>query len=126
MACLERIRVGRVMGRYVRWKALERRHAKRMGGRRLWRARDYSESVPDGETAGDVWDAKDRVSIAPLTWFREAERKYRGYVAGRRFHLVLCDRAGRGDFVLVRADDFAALVDLERRVRESCACGLRD
>lgn len=100
------------MSVYARWKALERRHAKRMGGRRLWRP-DFSDSKPDGATVADTWDAKYRAKIAVLSWFCEAERKYQQYTAGRRFSLVLHDAGHKGDFVLLKAEDYAALVAVE-------------
>jgi hypothetical protein len=112
------------MSNYAAWKVLERRTAKRFGGRRLWRARDFSESVPDGESATDVWDCKYYQRIALLSWWRELERKYREFTKGRRFLLVLSDHRGRGDFVLVRAEDYAALLDCERQVLGDQ--GLRD
>jgi hypothetical protein len=105
---------------YRRWKELERRTARKMGGRRLWRARDYSESVPDGETGEDVWDCKDRVSMTALTWYRQAEAKYRPYVKGRRFLLVLCDTKGRGEYVLLKLDDYVQLLrEYENAVDEA-------
>lgn len=99
------------MSSYKPWKALERRHAKRMGGVRLWRP-DYSESIPDGESGTDAWDCKalSRQSIVRL--FAECEKKYREYTGSRRFHLCLFDptRSRVGDLVVVRADDFAELI----------------
>ena len=96
---------------YLSWKELERRHAKRMGGVRLWRP-DFSDSQPDGETSADTWDAKTRVSFSLHTTFRECEKKYRGFTGDRRFHLVLFSRNHPkvGDLVVLRADDYAALV----------------
>jgi hypothetical protein len=100
---------------YAAWKALERRHAKRMGGTRLWRP-DYSDSQPDGETAWDTWDAKARASFSLHTVFQECEKKYRGFTGDRRFHLVLFSRRHPkvGDLVVLRAGDYAALVEASR------------
>lgn len=93
------------------WKDLERRHAKRFkDGVRLWRP-DYSESIPDGECESDVWDTKYRQRVHAVELFLEAEQKYRGYAAGRRFHLCFHAARRQGDFVLVRAEDYAALVE---------------
>lgn len=106
------------MAKYEPWKALERRHAKRMRGVRLWRP-DYSDSIPDGENEEEAWDAKAYAHFSVITLFVEAERKYREYTAGRRFHLCLFarDRKAAGDFVLLRATDYAALVANQRRGR---------
>jgi len=100
---------------YTPWKALERRHAKRMGGVRLWRP-DFSDSQPDGETDDDTWDAKARTVFAIHTTFYECEKKYREFTKDRRFHLVLYSRRHHhvGDLVVVRADDYAALVRASR------------
>ena len=105
---------------YDRWKELERRTARKMGGKRLWRARDYSESVPDGETEEDVWDCKDRVSMAVLSWYRASEKKYRKHIDGRRFLLVLGDRDGRGEYVLLKLDDYVELLkEVERAIDQA-------
>lgn len=100
---------------YHPWKELERRHAKRMGGVRLWRP-DYSDSQPDGETDADTWDAKARESYALHTTFQSCEKKYRKFTGERRFHLVLFSRKHPkvGDLVVLRADDYAALVEAAR------------
>ena len=97
---------------YSGWKQLERRHAKRMGGERLWRP-DFGESAPDGQTDEDVWDAKYTIhSFAVSVIFDTCYAKYKDYAGCRRFHLVLYAKATRslGDLVVLRADDYAALV----------------
>jgi hypothetical protein len=86
-----------------------------MGGERFWRP-DYSESKPDGATDLDTWDAKARASFALHTTFQRCEKKYRGFTGDRRFHLVLFSRQHPrvGDLVVLRADDYAALVEASR------------
>jgi hypothetical protein len=100
------------------WKALERRHAKRMGGERLWRP-DFGESAPDGESETDVWDAKCYQRFSVVSMFRECEAKYRKFADGRRFHLVLFSREHprTGDLVVLKADDYADLVKNQRTGR---------
>lgn len=95
---------------YKAWKALERRHAKRMKGKRLWRP-DYSDSIPDGESTTETWDAKAYARHSVVSMYLEAEAKYRAFTGDRRFHLVLFsrDRPQSGDFVLVRAEVYAQL-----------------
>jgi len=90
------------------WKALERRHAKRMNGERLWR-QDFSEVAPDGETEAEVWDTKCFKRFSVIELFLRCEAKYKKFAAGRRFTLVLFSREHprAGDFVLVRAEDYA-------------------
>lgn len=97
---------------YEPWKELERRHAKRLKGTRLWRP-DFGDSIPDGETGTDVWDAKAYTTFRVHTIFWECWSKYKDYAAGRRFHLVLYSRKNKhvGDLVVLRADDFAELVE---------------
>jgi hypothetical protein len=87
-----------------------------MGGTRLWRP-DYSDSQPDGETALDTWDAKARSVFEIHTVFAACEKKYRKFTGDRRFHLVLFSRRHPkvGDLVVLRADDYAALVQASRR-----------
>ena len=90
------------------WKALERRHAKRMRGVRLWR-QDFSEVAPDGENETEIWDTKCFKRFSVIELYLRCERKYRQYAKGRRFTLVLFSREHprAGDFVLLKADDYA-------------------
>ena len=100
------------------WKALERRHAKRFfEGARLWRP-DFGEVAPDGEAPRDVWDTKCYQRFSVIELFVRCERKYRQFAQGRRFHLCLFsrDHPRAGDFVLVRASDYAELVEAEREL----------
>lgn len=99
------------------WKAFERRHAKRMGGERIWR-QDFAEVAPDGESDTDTWDCKCYQSHRAITMYVEAEAKYRKYNAGRRFHLALFSRSlpRSGDFVLLRAVDFEDLLEKEHEL----------
>lgn len=100
------------------WKALERRHAKRMGGERIWR-QDFAEVAPDGESDRATWDCKcfQRFSVVEL--FVRCERKYREYTNGREFHLCLFSREHprAGDFVVIRAQHYADLLANQRTGR---------
>lgn len=101
---------------YSAWKALERRHAKRMRGERLWRP-DFGDSAPDGESDTDIWDTKAYARFSIISLFVECEKKYREWAPGKRFHLCLFsrDRVRAGDFVLLRADEYAQdRAELER------------
>lgn len=104
---------------YEAWKELERRHARRLSGERLWRP-DYGDSIPDGQTEADTWDTKAYKRFSVVSLFVECERKYREFTGDRRFHLCLFAREHRraGDFVMLRADDFKHLVECERRLAE--------
>jgi hypothetical protein len=113
------------------WKALERRHAKRMGGERLWRP-DFGESAPDGESETEVWDTKCYQRFSVVEMFVVCERKYREWAGDRRFHLCLFSREHprAGDFVLQRADVYAELERdaeayrrLQRAVEGEPTCG---
>lgn len=106
------------MSAYAPWKALERRHAKRMGGERLWRP-DFSDSQPDGQTDQHTWDTKAYASFSVIKLFVECEKKYREFTGSRRFHLCLFSRRHpkAGDFVLIPADYFAELVANQRTGR---------
>lgn len=91
------------------WKDFERRFAKLLGGERLWRP-DFGDSIPDGQCDTHTWDTKCYARFAVITLFLDAERKYRQFTGDRRFILGLFsrDKRGSGDFVLVRAIDYAA------------------
>jgi hypothetical protein len=105
---------------YSGWKELERRHAKRVGGIRIWR-QDYGESKPDGESDVETWDCKYSINaVRLLTWFQECEAKYREYTGQRNFHMVFYGKKTRhlGDIVAVRADRFAELLEYEKRCKD--------
>jgi len=101
------------------WKDLERRHAKRLSGERIWR-QDFAEVAPDGQTETDTWDCKCFQSFSVISLFVDCERKYREFTGKRRFHLCLFSRSRprSGDFVLLRASDFADLLEKERQLAE--------
>lgn len=103
------------MAAYKGWKELERRHAKRMKGKRLWRP-DFGESMPDGENERETWDAK--YSVRPvklLSLFVECETKYREFTGSRNFHMVFYGSltSKLGDIVACRASRYAELLEKE-------------
>ena len=109
------------MGSYKAWKAFERRFAKLMRGVRLWRP-DYGDSAPDGESDTHTWDCKAYAKIWAVSRFVECEKKYREYTGQRRFVLALFARehSHSGDFVVVRATDYASdQEELERLRKEA-------
>ena len=110
------------MAKHSPWKDLERRHAKRMAGTRIWR-QDFGEVAPDGESETDTWDCKCYQRFSVIALFQIAERKYRAFNKGRRFHLCLFSREhrGAGDFVLLRATDFEVLLAKERLLDKKLA-----
>ena len=73
--------------------------------------------MPDGECPTDTWDSKCYASFSVISLFVECEKKYRAFTNGRRFTLVLFsrDKPRAGDFVLVRAKDWAELLEKERQ-----------
>lgn len=110
------------MSGYSAWKTMERRFAKLMRGERLWRP-DYGDSIPDGENETHTWDTKAYQRHAAVTLFVQNEKKYREYTGKRRFVLALFARNYRsqGDFVLVRAKDYARDQEIIDRVRRCAA-----
>lgn len=100
---------------YSPWKELERRHARRMRGARYWR-QDFGEQAPDGESETDYWDAKCYTTFRVHSIFWECFQKYKAWSEGKTFHLVLYSRKHKhvGDLVVLRADDYAALVEAAR------------
>jgi hypothetical protein len=98
------------------WKNLERRVAKSLGGKRLWRP-DYGDSQPDGENELEVWDTKCYRRHAAVSLYLENEAKYRKFAGGRRFLLILFsrERHKQGEFVVLRLADY---IDLKRKAGE--------
>jgi hypothetical protein len=89
------------------WKDFERRFAKKLKGRRLWRP-DFSDSQPDGENGVFVWDTKCYQRHSTISLWVEAWRKYAGFGSGRPLLLGLFSREKprAGDFVVIRLGDF--------------------
>ena len=81
-------------------------------GERYWR-QDYGVVAPDGESATDFWDAKCYATFRVHSIFRECWRKYQNWDKEKTFHLVLYSRKDKdvGDLVVLRADDYAKLLD---------------
>ncbi len=94
---------------YSAWKTFERRFAALMRGIRLWRP-DYGDSAPDGQSETHTWDCKAYAKHRAITMYLECEQKYRAFTGNRRFVLALFAREHprAGDFVLLRARDYAA------------------
>lgn len=107
------------MAKHAPWKDLERRIARLFGGTRIWR-QDFSEVAPDGENETHTWDAKCYQRFSVVELFQRAEKKYRAYTGDRRFVLVVFSREHprAGDFVIVRAKDYAADQDELNRLRK--------
>lgn len=111
------------MAPYKGWKELERRHAKRMGGVRLWRP-DFGDSAPDGESEQEVWDCKYTIhSFAIATLYAKCEAKYLKYANGRGFHLAIYAKATRslGDLVVCRAERYKVLLEKEKLLDDHVA-----
>lgn len=110
------------MAGYKPWKEFERRHAKRLGGERLWRP-DYGDSIPDGQNQQECWDCKALSRQRIVSLFRECRDKYREYAGERHFHLALFDPTQRsvGDLVVCTAERYAQLL-----AKEELADGVLD
>lgn len=98
------------------WKQTERRVAKALRGKRLWRP-DFGDSQPVGENELEVWDTKCYRRHAAVSLFLECEAKYRKFASGRRFLLILFsrERHRQGEFVVLRLADY---LDLKRKAGE--------
>lgn len=106
------------MSTYAKWKAHELRHSKRfVDGKRVIR-QDFATEDIDGGSPTEGWDCKcEKRWRGLVALFRAKQAQYDEQLAGRNFHLCLKDPAVKGyDLVVVRADRYAELVNLELRV----------
>lgn len=112
------------MAKHSPWKDLERRAARLFNGTRIWR-QDFSEVAPDGESDSLTWDCKCYQRFSVIEKFVVAEKKYRAYTRGRRFVMVLFSREHprAGDFVLLKAKDYAVDQDDLARLRANQRTG---
>jgi hypothetical protein len=95
------------------WKELERTVARKLGGKRLIRGNNFSESMLDVEHPWLALDAKWRSSLATVTWFKKLckdnDKIYKG--EGKIPALVIKEENMRGELVVLLLDDFVEAVN---------------
>jgi hypothetical protein len=97
------------------WKTLEKTVANKIGGVRLVRGNDWSQSILDVEHPKFSIDCKWRSSLATVTWFKKLLRdtakiypnKYKIPI------LVIKEKGMRGELVVIDFDTFLALIKPE-------------
>jgi hypothetical protein len=95
------------------WKALERTVARKIGGERLVRGNNFSESMLDVEHPWLACDAKWRSSLATATWYKKLVKdNEKIYGKGRKVPiLVIKEKGMRGELVVISLDDFITVVN---------------
>lgn len=93
------------------WKNAEKRHADKLGGVRLNRGRDFSESTYDGESEHFFWDSKSYARHSAMGLHRRGVALYVQPGEPRTFLTILHERGKPGDHVIIDLDDF---IDLAR------------
>lgn len=110
------------------WKAAELAVAKKLGGRRILRGSDFSESAADIDLPDlPHWrlDVKYRAKHAHHTFLREVREKY--CAKGDVPVLITKARGEHGAVVSMSLDDFAALLAAFRGARDELGLpGLTD
>jgi hypothetical protein len=95
------------------WKTLEKKAAQKLGGVRLVRGDDWSQSILDVEHPFLAIDAKWRSSLATCTWFKKLVKdNEKIYGKGKKVPiLVLKEKGMRGELVVIEIDDFIKLIN---------------
>jgi len=95
------------------WKNLERTAARKLGGERIVRGDNYSQSLLDVEHPWLAIDAKWRSSLATVTWFKKLVKdNEKIYGKGRKVPvLVIKEKGMRSELVVISIEDFIAVVN---------------
>lgn len=95
------------------WKELEKIAAKKLGGVRLVRGNNFSESMLDVEHPWLAIDAKWRTSLATATWFKKlCKDNEKIYGKGKKIPVLIIKEKGmRGQLVVIDLDDFITVVN---------------
>ncbi len=97
------------------WKDLERKVAKKLGGKRIVRGNDYSISLLDVEHDWLALDAKWRTSLAVVTWYNKlVSDNDKIYGKGNKIPILVIKRKGmKGELVVIALEDFIRVVNEE-------------
>jgi hypothetical protein len=95
------------------WKALEHTAAKKLGGTRLTRGNDFSQTLLDVEHPFLACDAKWRSSLATVKWFKKLRKdNEKIYGKGKKIPILIIKEKGmRGELIVVDIGDFVKLVN---------------
>ena len=95
------------------WKALERTAARKLGGVRLFRGDNFSESMLDVEHDWLAIDCKYRSSLATASWFKKLVKdNEKIYGKGRKVPvLVIKEKNMRGELIVIDIEDFITVVN---------------
>jgi len=95
------------------WKDLERVVAKKLGGKRVIRGDDFSQSRLDVEC--DKWavDCKWRTNLATVKWYKKLCKDNDKIYPGENKIpiLVIKEKGMRGELVVISLDDFIRVVN---------------
>jgi len=97
------------------WKALEKTAARKLGGERLVRGDDFSQSILDVEHDFLAIDCKWRTTLAVWTWFQKlVNDNAKIYGKGKKVPILVIKKKGmRSELVVIEIDDFIKVVNGE-------------
>ena len=100
------------------WKELEKKAAQKLGGVRLVRGDDFSQSILDVEHDFLAIDCKWRSSLATVTWFKKLMKdNEKIYGKGKKVPILVIKQKGmRSELVVIEIDDFIKVVNGEYRI----------
>lgn len=110
------------------WKNLERKTAKRLGGKRITRGADFSVSALDVEHKYLAIDTKYRQAWGFISYYDKlVEDTRRLYKGQDKIPVLIVKKARRrGEFVIVSLEDFLKLIKDEFKEELNGKCESRD
>jgi hypothetical protein len=95
------------------WKTLERTAARKLGGVRIVRGENYSQSLLDVEHPWLAIDCKWRSTLATVKWFKKLVKDNdKIYGKNKKIPiLVIKEKGMRGELVVIDIEDFIMLVN---------------
>jgi len=94
------------------WKDLEKTAARKLGGIRLERGNDWSQSILDVEHPVWAVDCKHRTSMAVVTWFKKLlSDNAKIYPGENKIPILILKKKGmRGELVVIDLDTFLRII----------------
>lgn len=95
------------------WKSLEKTAARKLGGTRLERGNDFSQTILDVEHDWLAIDCKWRTTLAIATWWKKLIKdNEKIYGKGRKVPILVVKKSGmQSELVVIDISDFVKVVN---------------
>lgn len=93
------------------WKELERTVAKKLGGKRIVRGNDFSQTLLDIEHPFWAIDCKWRSSLATVTWYKKLVKDTKKLYGDTKIPILVIKEKGMiGELVVIGLEDFLNII----------------